>query len=192
MLRILQQYYPIRNIVFLLGEGLAIYCSVIIATLIVTGDSLSVSFVLSRKAALIAVVCLTCLYYNDLYNLKITHDLSELSIRLLQALGVASIILAIIYYIRPATVINPTAYAVSIIFVVLFIFTWRIGYFFILNRGIFNQKIALMGSGDLAENIYSQIMDKRDCGYEIKLVISETGSNQILNEGSDALSIRFH
>jgi len=189
MLRILKQYYPIRNFVFLFGEGFAIYCSVIIATWMVIGDTVSAPFIFNRKAGLITMVCLICLYYNDFYDLKITHNLSELVIRLLQALGVASIILAGIYYIYPGTIVSPHAYIISIIIAILLTFFWRIGYYLVLEYGIFNQKIALMGSGDLAKNIYHEIHDKRECGYEIKALISEINPNQELNENKPGRTI---
>ena len=192
MLRILQQYYPIRNIVFLFGEGFAIYCSVLIATWLVADNIVLIQIIFSRKAALITMVCLICLYYNDLYDLKITHNLAELMIRLLQSLGVCSIILAGIYFIYPGTIINSRAYMISIIIAILFIFTWRIGYYLVLEHGVFNQKIALMGSGDLAENIYNEISDKWDCGYKIELLISEISSNQELNENNTVPTIRLN
>jgi len=192
MLRILQQYYPIRNVVFLLGEGFVIYCSVIIATLMVTGNIVSVPFIFNRKAALITMICLICLYYNDLYDLKITHNLAELMIRLLQSLGISSIILAGIYYIYPGTIVSPRAYIISIIIAILLIFIWRITYYLILENGIFNQKIALIGSGDLAKNIYNEICETKDCGYEIKLLISEISPNQELNENNTVPTIRLN
>jgi len=51
-------------------------------------------------------VCLVCLYYADLYNIRIIRDLRELLFRLLQALGAASIILAGIYYLYPQLIIG--------------------------------------------------------------------------------------
>lgn len=189
MLRILQQYYPIRNFVFLFGEGFALYCSIIIATWLVADNTISILSIFSRKAALITMVCLICLYYNDLYNIKITHNLSELTIRLLQSLGVSSIILAGIYYVYPRTIVNPHAYMISIIIAILLIFIWRISYYLVLEHGLFNQKIALMGSSDLAGKIYNEVSDKRDCGYEIKLLISEASPNQELKKNSTVPTI---
>ena len=102
MLRLFRQYYPARNIFFVIGEGLLIYASVILATwLIADIESFSLGRLFSRKALLITVVCHVCLYYNDLYDLQITKSYSELSIRLLQALGAASIFLALFYFIFP-------------------------------------------------------------------------------------------
>jgi len=158
----------------------------------VTGNIVSAPFILSRKAALVTMVCIICLYYNDLYDLKVTHNLFELLIRLLQSLGISSIILAGIYYIYPGTIVSSRAYIISIIIAILLIFTWRVSYYLILEHGVFNQKIALMGSGDLAKNIYNEISDKWDCGYEITLLISEISPNQELNENNTVPTIRLN
>ena len=92
MLRIFKQYYPIRNALFVLGEGIAIFLAVIIASKILLGDQ-TVLFHLDvvLKTLLITVTCQLCLYYNDLYDLKVTDTLVELGIRLLQALGASAI-----------------------------------------------------------------------------------------------------
>jgi len=192
VLRILKQYYPIRNAVYLFGEGFSIYCSVIIATWLVADNIVSIHFIFSRKAALITLVCLICLYYNDLYDLKITHNLAELMIRLLQSLGISSIILAGIFFIYPGTIIGPRAYVVSIIIVVLFIFFLRVTYHLVLKHGIFSQKIALMGSGSLSESIYDEIIDKKDCGYRVTLLVYESKSNQALLQEKRVHAIRLN
>ncbi len=176
MLRILQQYYPVRNIAFMLGEGFFIFFSVVLSNWLLTGNSVSVYLLFSRKAILITVVCIACLYYNDLYDLQVIDTYSELIIRLLQALGFSSIILAVIFFSFPGLIISRWAYIFSVVLAIFLIFAWRIAYTFILDRGVFNQKIIIMGSGDLAQNIYDEITDKKDCGYEIAMVVTEAGA----------------
>jgi len=154
MLRILKQYYPIRNALFIAGEGIIIYISVLIASWILLGTE---SFAAERwvwlKALLITFVCQTCLYYNELYDLKITNTFTELSLRLLQALGFSTIIIACIYIVFPETIIGRGIFIVSIAFVIVFIVSWRFCYSLIIDRGIFNQRIILLGSGKFAQNI---------------------------------------
>ena len=73
MLRILKQYYPVRNAVFVVGEGIFIFVSVMIATWIIIGNTFILTDrALVLKAFLIVSICQLCLYYNDLYDLKIT------------------------------------------------------------------------------------------------------------------------
>jgi len=174
MLRFFKQYYPIRNVFFIAGEGVFIFVSVLMAYYIINSTEL---FILERwllvKIFLITFVCQLCLYYKDLYDLKIADSLIELGIRLLQALGFAAIFLALIYIVFPQTIIGTGTFMVSICFVVVLIVSWRLGYKLILNRGLFNQNIILLGSSDLVKKIKMEICERKDCGYTIALEFSE-------------------
>lgn len=174
MLRLFKQYYPIRNAIFVLGEGIFIFLSVILACWLLLGkEDFHFEYLLILKILLITVTCQVCLYYNDLYDLKITDTLTELSIRLLQALGASAIFLAIVYFIFPGVIISEGIFIISTVFVIVLLVSWRIGYTQILNRGLFNQKIIILGSSDTAKEITKKIMEKTDSGYEIGAVIME-------------------
>lgn len=178
MLRIFKQYYPIRNALFVMGEGLVIFLSVILASRLILGKEDSFfQYTVLLKALLVTAVCQSCLFYNDLYDLKITDTLAELGIRLLQALGAAAILLALIYFAFPVCIISNGIFIVSIVLVIIMIVSWRIGYTKVLNLGMFNQKILVLGSSAVATEVCSQIVNKRDCGYEIAHVISKNPWN---------------
>lgn len=174
MLRIFKQYYPVRNALFVFGEGLIIFISVIVASSLIIGKTdLLLDIGIVMKALLITATCQACLYYNDLYDLKITVTFTELGIRLLQALGASAILLAIVYFIFPGAIIGEDIFFVSITILILFIVSWRVAYTFILNRGLFNQRIIILGSSDTAKEIAREINEKKDCGYEIAAAVSK-------------------
>ncbi len=174
MLRIFKKYYPIRNALFVFGEGIFIFLSVIIASRLVLGtESSLLDHGLFLKALLITVICQVCLFYNDLYDLKITDTLVELGIRLLQALGASAILLALIYFVFPDCIISEGIFIISTAIAIIMIVSWRIGYTKILNLGLFNQKVMLLGSSVIAKAICAQIIDKKDCGYEIANIVSK-------------------
>ena len=174
MLRVFKQYYPIRNVFFIIGEGLFIFASVLFASWIVIGyNSFVVDHLLWLKALLVALFCFLGLYYNDLYDMKVTDSFLELAIRLFQAMGGAAIFMAVIYILFPRLIIGKGIFLISTVFTIVFVFAWRIGYTVVLNQGLFNQKIIIIGSGDLAKNIIDEIQDKKDCGYSIDVVVSE-------------------
>ena len=174
MLRVFKQYYPIRNVFFIIGEGLFIFASVLFASWIVIGyNSFVIDELLWFKALLVAMFCFMGLYYNDLYDLKVTDSLPELTIRLFQALGGAAILLAIIYILFPQLIIGRGIFVLSTAFTIVFIISWRIVYTVVLNQGLFNQKVIIIGSGELAKNIIDEIIEKKDCGYSIEVVVSE-------------------
>ena len=175
MLRIFKQYYPIRNILFFFGEGIAIFAAVMVASwLLLNVGFLGFNRWLCFKIFLISLVCQTCLYYNDLYDLKVTDTFQELGIRLLQALGTAAIILAGIYLVFPKTIVGSGIFAVSIVFVIILIVSWRFFYALILSHGIFNQKIILLGSSRLAQNILDEIIKRKDSGYSIAVNVQDS------------------
>ena len=119
------------------------------------------------KICLITFICQVCLYYNDLYDLKVADTPFELGIRLLQALGFAAIFLAIVYLIFPVSIIARGTFVISIGFAILFIVSWRFLYSVVLKRGLFNQKIILLGSDKVLKSIRREIKERQDCGYSL-------------------------
>ena len=174
MLRLFRQYCPIRNLFFVAGEGLVIYASFLLASLALQGPSVVEKDPwIALKSLLITLVCQACLYYNDLYDLKVTDTLKELTIRLVQSLGFAAVTLALIYALFPRTEVSTATFAVSVGLVVLLVASWRFGYSIVLQRGLFNQKIMLLGSGGLTGSIEKEIRDRVDCGYTVALEVPE-------------------
>ncbi len=175
MLRLFKQYYPIRNIFFFLGEGVFIYLSVVLAALfLLGGPALHGGQTIYLKLFLFTVVCQACLYFNDLYDLKESGELKELAIRLAQSLGVAAILLAFIYMAFPETIIGSGVFTVACAILIVLIVCWRFCYSWVLDRGWFNQKVLLLGSGDLVKKIRKEIKARKDCGYSLGVEVPES------------------
>jgi sugar transferase (PEP-CTERM system associated) len=172
MLRLFKQYYPIRNVFFIIGEFLLIYGAVLTAAgLIQYPDLYVIDLWVCLKALLIAMVCQTCLYYNDLYDLTVIDSFSELGIRLLQALGAAAIFLAVIYFLLPEAIIGRGVFALSVGIALFLVIFWRFCYTLALRHGLLNQKIILLGWSELGSSIVHEIAAKKDCGYTIGAVV---------------------
>ncbi len=180
MLRLLKQYFPIRNILFFLFEGIVIYGSVVMASFLLTeSHSFLFDLFLFLKIGLITLICQVCLYYNDLYDFEIASSIPEVSIRLLQVLGVTSIALAMIYFIFPVAIIDQKIFILGILFLFFLIIGWRILYIWILNKGFFNESIIILGSTPLAFDIINKINDTIDCGYTVGLLIPDSDKDNI-------------
>ena len=175
MLRVFKKYYPIRNVFFVIGEGLFIFVSVVLASWIILGtEAFIYDHYIWLKILLITFVCQTCLYYNDMYDIKVSENYKEIGLRLIQALGFSAIFLAIVYLLVPQAIIGTGIFLISISFVVLLIVSWRFCYTLILDRGMFNQRIILLGSADLIGKIKLEITERKDCGYDIAAEVPET------------------
>lgn len=170
MIKIFNQYYPIRNVLFVVGEGGLIFLSVILAAIVRLGgldDGWLGDNLIWSKIFLITLVCQVSLYYFDLYDLKVTDTFLELGIRLLHALGVASIGLAVIYYIFPQFIMGRGIFFITLAFLVLLVTSWRFIYNLILRKNMFAQRLLLVGNGRLAADILAELEDKLDSGYKI-------------------------
>lgn len=175
MLRVLRQYFPIRNMLFLILEGCIIFGCILLSTVLLTfSNSYWFDIMLVLRIALITIICQISLYYNDLYDFDVVSSIPEISIRLLQALGITSIALAGVYYLFPLVIIDQKIYILSILFLMIFIVCWRIGYLQMLRRGMFNERIIILGTSSLAIDIYTQIDQTIDCGYTVSAVMPES------------------
>jgi sugar transferase (PEP-CTERM system associated) len=125
------------------------------------------------KALLIVASVQLCLYYFDLYDLRIFRNNSELAIRLLQSLGVSSILLAILYYLFPSLIIGRGIFLISLGFMGAVIVSWRMIYNHILKTRHLDQKIMIVGSGTLAETIAREIIERADTGFKVVGFITE-------------------
>ncbi len=191
MLRLLKQYFPIRNIVFFIFEGIIIFGSVLLATILLTySDSYMFDVFLILRISLFTFICQTCLYYNDLYDFDVSSTLAETAIRLLQALGITSIFLALIYLVFPLAIIDQKIYILSILILFVFIVGWRLLYIQILNKGIFNETIIILGSSSLALDIYREISNTIDCGYTVAVMIPDNENEEYPIELPDDVIIQ--
>jgi sugar transferase (PEP-CTERM system associated) len=200
ILRIFDQYIPIRKIAFFFLESVFIMAMVIAGTYLrFAGDTARFWAYegLFLKALLIVGSAQFSLYYFDLYDLKIFRSNLELAIRLLQSLGVSSLLLAVLYYLFPILIIGRGIFLISLGFIGVVIVSWRIIYNHILKTRQFDQKLMIVGCGPLAKSIAGEIIEKVDTGFKVVGFISEdpgkTGEKvinpSVLGDQSEILDI---
>ena len=175
MLRFLTRYYHVRNAVFILGEALFLIFSLFISYLLIVGrDELNVNACLFARIFFIVFIFQICLYYNELYNFRTHSTFEDLGCRLFQSLGAASIIIGVFYFFLPEVIIIGRGVSfISIVFIIIFIISWRFLYVIALDRGWMTHKVMLLGSSRLVEHVNENIINNRDCGYDVELVIPE-------------------
>ncbi len=176
ILNIFDKYIPIRKIAFFFLESAFIAGMVILgAYLRFLGQPTSFyayQFLILKTLLVVACVQLS-LYYFDLYDLKIFRSNIELGIRLLQSLGVSSIILAVLYYLFPFLIIGRGIFLISLSLMGAIIVSWRIVYNHILKTKQLDQRIMIIGSGSLAKSIAGDIVEKMDTGFKVIGFITE-------------------
>jgi sugar transferase (PEP-CTERM system associated) len=139
------------------------------------------------KAALVAAVCQLCLYYADLYDLRIVADRRELFVRTLQALGAASMVLAVLYYLFPDLILGRGVFFIAAAFAVGIIIGWRVAFEWLLRRARPVERLLLVGTGEAAVGLATELHERRqELGVEIVgFVDSEAGQvgKSLVNHG---------
>lgn len=126
------------------------------------------------KALFIVITIQLSLYYFNLYEIRVFRSSVELTIRLLQSLGVSSILLALGYYIFPNLIIERGILLYSLFLIGIIIVLWRLFYNRILKSRQLSQRVMIIGTGNLAKNIAKEIVEKGDTGFKIIGFISES------------------
>jgi len=111
------------------------------------------------KTLLLAGITQACLYYADLYDLRVVSDRRELFIRLLQALGAASFILAGVYYWLPAIFIGRGVFTIAVVLIVLLVGGWRLLYDWIGRHMAPRERLLIVGTSAAAVSLARELYD---------------------------------
>src|ERR1700732_205018 len=130
MVRVLGQYVPVKTIILAITESALIVLSIMLAAWIRFGSLADTRWYLTRpytavQFLLVVVVCWVCLYYNDLYDLQTVARRTELVVHLMQALGVAVLILGVLYYFDPDLSLGRGVSALALFLIFTVLLVWR-------------------------------------------------------------------
>jgi hypothetical protein len=78
------------------------------------------------KAALVTLFCLSAFYLYDLYDFVVMSDRRELVLRLVQALGLAWVALAIVFYLVPWLMIGRGVSLIALPLALGLMVAWRV------------------------------------------------------------------
>ena len=164
-MQLFNRYVSPRGLTVFGCEILLIFGSVAVVARVNGANSDVVSDI--WKIAFVTGLCQVCFYYNDLYDLTIVHSSREMLIRLLQAAGAASIIIALLYLLIPSMAIGKGIFVSSLVIFLVAIVGWR----FLFNRlayaGNLEERVLIVGTGPSARMVARQIQAQHDFGYRV-------------------------
>ena len=163
-MQLFNRYVSTRSLTVFGGELLLIFGSVALAASVQNNGVLAGNL---WKIALVTAVCQLCLYYNDFYDLTLVHSNRELIVRLLQAVGAASIILGALYFTMPALVIGDGIFVSALVVFLVAILGWRLLFNQLTGSLKLEERILFVGTGDTARKVARQILAQRDFAYRV-------------------------
>jgi len=170
------KYYPVRKIFFFLGEGLLIFASVL--SILIVFSSWNIFLIDPSeyifRSLTVTLVFQLSLYFYDLYDLRKPGTTTDTFIRMMQAFGVGCIILAILYTLLPSMIISTSIFWGCYLIICVSLLAWRSLYYLILERKWLSKEIILVGTGETAAKIATEIKNNRESGFTISAVIGTT------------------
>lgn len=161
---ILLRRVNVRTAVLVLLETMLIVSAVAVAAYLRVGDA---AWDLARnengllKTLLVAVIAQTCLYYSDLYDLRLVSDRRELFIRIVQALSSASFILAAIYFWFPSLIIGRGVFIIAAALVILLVIGWRLAFEWLSDQVSPRERLLLVGTSPAAVALAKEMFERR-------------------------------
>jgi sugar transferase (PEP-CTERM system associated) len=166
-----------------------IVLGVVAAVIVRQTDPAMFGWPLILRAVLIACVLQLVLHYCDLYDLRSLRDRRDLIVGVLQALGAASAILALLYYWIPVLSIGRGVFFIAAVFILVLITSWRLGFEWLSVRVGPAERLLIVGTSsaavDLARELYSR---RHELGVELVGFIDADESRvgaPVLNPGYD-------
>src|ERR671913_1964426 len=119
------------------------------------------------KVLFITALCQLSFYYHDLYDLTVVNPRRELLVRLLQASGAASLLLAALYVIFPPLIIGHGVLASSVLFFVVAIVVWRLLFLQVGRARGLQEHVLIVGTSAGARTVARDVLDQHDYAYKI-------------------------
>ena len=119
------------------------------------------------KIALVTFICLINLYIYDLYNYAVISNRGELRFRMIQAIGISWIFLAVLFYFLPTWEVGRGTALYSIIITLVLLFGLRTGLHYYLGHPMIGEKILIVGDGQVVIDTSKAVRARVDAGYRI-------------------------
>ena len=127
------------------------------------------------KIMLVVAVVEMTQFYLDLIDLKFIRGRIQMSLQLCKALGVYALILVVIYFMFPVIAMSHKTLFTSLGLIFLVTYFWRLLYPWIASKGLFKERVLIVGTGDLARKIYKEMEQHGQGAYEIVGFVDENG-----------------
>jgi sugar transferase (PEP-CTERM system associated) len=164
-MRVFNRYVSRRHLTVLTGELLVIFGSMTFVAHVYSPDGSEFPSA-GWQGAVATAVCLVCLYYNELYDLTVVRTSREIVIRLFQAVGMALIVIALLYIALPSLVLPGGAFLPAAGLFLLGILAWRLAF----NKVValpFGERTLIVGTDATAQTLARLVLAQRDFPYDI-------------------------
>ncbi len=174
MIRLFNQYFPIRKILFFAGECVFIALAVIFSLMShgEFNDHALHPLFLILKIILIMTIYQVSLFLSDFYSSGASWDYKKLASRLIISLIFAFLFIRALYALTFETLFTTEVLTTILFFALLFLLPWRLLYSWFINLPNYKQSVLILGSGKLAKDIAREIIREKELSLNVVGFIS--------------------
>jgi sugar transferase (PEP-CTERM system associated) len=182
MIRIFSQYVSAKSFLLMITEGLLVALSLVCAAkLRFWNDPAEFATYLSFpdflvQSAIVVIVCLTCFYCNDLYDLTSRQNSVDSLLRLQQSLAAASLFLGFLYFLIPSLLLGRGVFIIGMFLVAAFVIGSRKVFDTTWQLTVRHNRTVILGTGELAGELAREITRREDLGIRLAGFVSVSGS----------------
>ena len=164
------------DVVLLLGDiAVACLATAAVRTAIVVTDITGTPHWLYwlLQGSAVAIIVVIAFYYCDLYAIDQTLSPRELMLRLMNGIGYSCIIIGIVSY--PIPDLGKTIYASEMALLVFGLFTWRIGFMRVINKGRIHSRVLIVGLHAIGKVVAEELLRQKKLGMKssVSSVVSQ-------------------
>ncbi|MGE0813758.1 MAG: TIGR03013 family XrtA/PEP-CTERM system glycosyltransferase [Vicinamibacterales bacterium] len=161
-----------RTLILALLETVSIVLAVTTAAAIRLGPESGLAVLTTPdgllRAGVVAGICQLCLFFADMYDLRVVADRRELFVRLLRALAATTIILAVVYYWAPTLIVGRGVFLLTTAFIIAAILLTRLLFEWATSQVQPGERLLLIGSTPAAVALAQEIHERQtELGVEI-------------------------
>jgi sugar transferase (PEP-CTERM system associated) len=160
MFHLFNRYFSVKTVFVFVSETVMLFLSVLLITALRFSFESTALFTYDPqfiKTIVLTVTYSITFYFFNMYASEYYRPNRHMFFRLIQATTVATIILFCLFYIAPSFRVSRGIQLATAIFLPFIIFFWRIIFSKYISVELPNNRVLIIGSGDLAKNIGSDI-----------------------------------
>lgn len=178
MIKVFSQYTPRHLLLLVLSENLLILLSIWAVAAFRTGDfhlsMLALPAVFGKVLAM-TLICQLCLHFSDLYDLSSAASGQVIFLRLLQALGLACLLLAALYFLLPHMRFGSGLAEMAVLTIIFVVLLWRVALEWAQRAWGEGERILLVGAGPGTQELVRQVQNRPDLRLRLIGLVAEDG-----------------
>jgi sugar transferase (PEP-CTERM system associated) len=119
------------------------------------------------KSLLIAGIFQLFLHLNDIYGFHQLHPSKEYTVRICQALAMATLALCVINFASPEAMLGRAVFGISLLLSAIFLFIWHTVLRMYLGTRAPHTNLLVLGTGALAREIVREILHHPELGIRV-------------------------